>query len=375
MSKKKVILLSPSEGAFSETFIRAHRERLPFEIISLYRWRVPYLTDDGKWIGIVPSCILRVARSLRLNMLQRYAEDWSDTVVSEWLAKNRPLAILAEYGPLGAGIAASAKKANIPLIVIFHGFDAYQNETIKLYKNKYELMFGSVAAIIAVSEPMKSQLITLGAPADKIFVNSCGVDPEIFYGGNPESSKCKFLFVGRFVSKKGPLQTIESFARVIKKLTDAELEMIGDGPLLAMCRKRCIELGIDKAVIFSGSKSSEYVVNSMRNARALVQHSVRCRESGDQEGTPVSIIEAQMTGLPVIATRHAGIPWVVQHGLTGLLVEEEDVEGMAMAMHTVGCDVKVAKEMGAAARSRATEFNTLDQHIAKLSDSIYKVVE
>jgi glycosyltransferase involved in cell wall biosynthesis len=75
--------------------------------------------------------------------------------------------------------------------------------------------------------------------------------------------------------------------------------------------------------------------------------------SGDSEGLPVSIIEAMAHGLPVVSTRHAGIPEAVVHGETGLLVEEGDLSAMAEAILRLAHDAALRDKMGLAAHERA----------------------
>src|SRR5262249_12545831 len=100
--------------------------------------------------------------------------------------------------------------------------------------------------------------------------------------------------------------------------------------------------------------------------RAFLQHSV-VTENGDSEGTPVGIIEAQMSGLPVISTRHAGIPDVVVEGETGLLVTERDIGAMAEAILALVDQPELAGRMAAGGRARALTYFRLDQHIDKLA--------
>ena len=103
----------------------------------------------------------------------------------------------------------------------------------------------------------------------------------------------------------------------------------------------------------------------MESARAFVQHSVEA-PSGDAEGTPVAVLEAGASGLPVVATRHAGIPDVVIEGKTGLLVEEHDVAGMADAMLRLIDDPPLAANLGAAARDHVRAHFSMERSIDRL---------
>jgi glycosyltransferase involved in cell wall biosynthesis len=105
----------------------------------------------------------------------------------------------------------------------------------------------------------------------------------------------------------------------------------------------------------------------MRRARAFVQHSVRT-SYGDSEGTPVAVLEAGASGLPVVSTRHAGIKDVVIEGETGFLVDEGDIEGMAAHMLTLARDADLAGRMGRRAREHVAANFSMEQHIARLAE-------
>jgi colanic acid/amylovoran biosynthesis glycosyltransferase len=368
-----IVVLCPEPDAVSETFIRAHLALLPFTVIPLFRWRSPYQTINRKWLALIPSLVARVADRLRWPYAIRFAEHWAHRQTAAWLRFNHAQAVLAEYGPLGAGIAPACRFAGIPLVVIFHGFDAYLHDTLFRYRELYTELFASDALLVAVSQPMRQQLIHLGASPDRIIVNPCGVDPLRFFGARPGTSTPHFLSIGRFVDKKGPMLTIESFARAHQEESSCRLTMIGTGPLLPECQMRALALGLNGVITFVGACPHDSVQAHLRRVRAVVQHSIRC-PSGDQEGTPVALIEAQMAGLPVVSTLHAGIPGVVVNGRTGFLVQEGDVDGMAEAMIKLARDPRLAAEMGAAGRAHALKHHTMERHINSLAATIREAI-
>ena len=122
--------------------------------------------------------------------------------------------------------------------------------------------------------------------------------------------------------------------------------MIGDGPLLDDCRKLAADLGIDGAVTFLGTQPPGVVQEEMRKARAFVTAFRRRTENGDCASTPVGILEAGASGLPVVATHHGGIPDVVVPGETGFLVAEKDVATMATHMLALADSPELAGSMG-----------------------------
>lgn len=367
------MLLSPEPQPRAETFIRAHLEGLPFQLISLHRWRAPYRIGSCGWLALLSGSLRNLADRIGLRGLSAWADRWAQRQVARWLRRVQASAVLAEYGPLGAGIAPACCQAGIPLVVIFHGYDAFLQATLERYAQSYQQLFTTAAALVVVSEPMRQQLIALGAPPGRIQVNPCGVDPSCFVGAAPALAPPHFLAVGRFVGKKGPRLTIQAFARTLAAVPLARLTMIGDGPLLPACQKHALELGLSQAIRFAGACSHAVVLQALRGSRALVQHSLRC-PSGDQEGTPVALIEAQMAGLPVVSTLHAGIPSVVLDGRTGFLVPEGDVEGMAEAMIRLAENPQLAAAMGAAGRTHALAHHTLERHLTDLATTLRQVM-
>ena len=104
----------------------------------------------------------------------------------------------------------------------------------------------------------------------------------------------------------------------------------------------------------------------MQQARALVQHSITAAD-GDSEGTPVSILEAGAAGLPVVSTRHAGIPDVVVEGKTGLLVDEDRTDEMAQHILALAENPGFADELGRNAAIHIRRTYTMSHSIRRLA--------
>jgi glycosyltransferase involved in cell wall biosynthesis len=265
--------------------------------------------------------------------------------------RNRVGAVLAEYGTTGVLVMDASRQLGLPLIVHFHGYDASVRSLLEENSEPYREMFRRAAAIIAVSEAMRRKLISLGAPPAKVHLIPCGVDCTAFDRSDPASAPPVLLAVGRFIEKKAPHITIEAFSKAHRAVPEARLRMVGDGPLLEECRTLAKTLGIARAVAFLGAQPHAVVQEEMRRARCFVQHSVEA-VNGDCEGMPVAILEATASGLPVVATRHAGIPDVVVDGKTGFLVDERDSDAMAARMISLLREPELARKFGQAARGR-----------------------
>ena len=110
--------------------------------------------------------------------------------------------VLAEYGPTGASVIDSCLEADVPLVVHFHGFDAYDRKALDKYGPRYQRMFAAAAAIVAVSRDMERQLLALGAPREKLFYSPYGVDTKLFSGAKPAYSPPIFWLLGALWRKR-----------------------------------------------------------------------------------------------------------------------------------------------------------------------------
>lgn len=367
ITQKRVAVFVPSEGVVSETFIRAHINELPFDILPHYGWGLGVVDEKGravlykgKWIELLTNRFWP-----RLNFWIR------NLIIANYLQTKKIDAVLAEYGTMGGTLAAACLRAKVPLFVHFHGYDASINDVLDSNSESYRKMFKTAAGVIAVSKAMESKLIQLGAERERLYLNVYGVDPIKFTGGSPELQPPNFLGVGRFVEKKAPYLTVLAFSYVVKIVNNSTLTLVGDGPMLGACKRLAKALGVLDSITFTGALDSNQVQSLIRCTRVFVQHSL-VAENGDSEGTPLAVIEAQMTGIPVVATRHAGIPDVVIDGLTGFLVDEGDADMMAMQMLQFAKDPKLAGRMGRAARERALCHFSLKRHIDDITNMINK---
>ena len=354
-----ICVVTPYLPSASETFIRAHVEGLPGRTVLVHGWR-PSVGDDP-----VLSWPSRIAHKAWRVVTRTDIQRETTTAYVTAFRRHNVDAVLAEYGTTGVLTVEACRTVGIPLIVHFHGFDASVRSVLQENAEAYRVMFRHAAGIIAPSRAMLDRLVSLGAPAEKVHHIPYGVDCHKFGGSDPACAPPVILSVGRFVEKKAPHLTIEAFALAHRGDPAARLRMVGDGPLLERCRDLAKKLLPADAVTFLGTQPHEAIEAEMRRARCFVQHSVEA-ESGDSEGTPVAILEAGASGLPVISTRHAGIPEVIVEGETGFLVDEKDVPAMAKQMTLLIREPALAAELGLAARQRIETVFTAEQSLGHL---------
>lgn len=365
--QNRICVVTPYPPAPSETFIKAHVEALPATAVLIHGWRP---TVGERPVLSLPARVLYKAwRMVSGGNLARE----TTAAYSKAFRRYRANAVLAEYGTTGVDTLDACRRLGIPLIVHFHGFDASVHTVLKENSEKYPVMFAEAAAVVAVSQAMKKKLISLGAQPEKVHYNPCGIDCRMFGGARPAEADPVFLAVGRFVEKKGPQLTLAAFAEVWRLQPEVRLRMIGDGPLLDECKALARELGILQAVDFLGTQPAAVVQEEMKKAFCFVQHSMEAA-NGDCEGTPVGILEAGASGLPVVSTRHAGIPDVVIDGETGLLSEEKDVGGMAKHMLEMVRSPDLAGRMGERARQHIESNFSQERSLGRLWSIIEEAI-
>lgn len=361
------------KSAYSETFIHAHINRLPARVKVLYGGMFPRRQEDDRSIVSLPWFLVYSAALFSSKVWGRPAAETQDALtgfiqaraLGRFLKENRVEVMLAEYGQIGVSVMDACQRAGIPLVVHFHGADAYLRADLEKYGASYRRMFQVAAAVIAVSRDMEKQLLSLGAPRDRLHYNPYGVDGSLFVPTDPGANPPVFVATGRFVDKKAPHLTLLAFKQVVEACPESRLVMLGDGTLQEACQQLTRALGISGQVAFLGACSHTEVAARMGLARAFVQHSVTT-DSGDCEGTPVSVIEAGAAGLPVVSTRHAGIKEAVIHGETGFLVEEGDIDGMARHMIALAQDGKLASALGRQAAAHIAAHFSMEKSISRL---------
>ena len=359
---RRVAIVTHRLNVYSETFIHAQIELLPADIV-LHNGRMPSMVGNKFILSNARKEINKLTKIFFKTELFALAN-----AISHLLKKERIDVVLAQYGPVGVSFLPLCIKLEIPLVVHFHGFDASHFETLRKNAEGYKSLFKYAKAIIVVSEKMAAQLLTLGCPPEKLILNHYGVN-SFFYSTKPDFASDTFLAVGRFVEKKGPEFTIRAFAKLVDRYPQAQLFMTGDGPLLAHCKLLVQELAMTKNIFFPGILKHEMVAGFMQKSIAFVQHSI-VASTGDSEGTPVAIMEASAAALPVIATRHAGIPDVILDGVTGLLVPEKDIDQMADAMLKLILNKSLAKSMGEAGRERMKTHFSMERYIKVLRNAL-----
>lgn len=364
-------IFSPNQDAYSETFIQAHKNHIKAEkLYFIYGKSFQNMQIENTGQLVKPKKQLLIKGISKLT-----ASNFKIAIENEVARRLKTLNIevaLVEYGNHAVNLTQVFKKAKIPFVVHFHGYDASVERIIK-QNNNYKEVFDKANYIIAVSKIMYNRLRDLGCPEDKLIYNVYGAN-HIFKDFQPKFSKKQALAIGRFVDKKAPYYSILAFKEVVKVHKDAQLLMAGQGVLFNTCKNLIQYLNLENNVKLLGVISPKDIAFLMQESYCFLQHSVTA-ESGDQEGTPLAIMESALSGLPVVSTIHAGIPDVVSHEKTGLLCKEHDVKQMAENLIRIFDDVDFAKKLGKNAREYHLKKFTLERHIKVLEDLLERCIK
>jgi len=324
-----------------------------------------------------PRGAWNLLRSLNLVRYGKVAATLSLLYQGAVLLRNGPYDIVHCHFGQNGKLGATLKDVGViggKVITTFYGHDI--SKYIKRNGFEiYDLLFAQGDLFVGISGDMRDQLSRLGCRREKIVVHRLGVDLSrfIFSPRRPkEGSKVRILMVGRFVEKKGLEYGIRAVAQAAKDFPEITLKIVGDGELRDEITQLINRLNMSKHIQLLGWRTPEEVSKLMGEADIFLAPSVTSKD-GDQEGTPTVIIEAQARGLPVLSTRHSGIPEMVQDGISGFLIPERDSEALAEKLKLLCQHPEMRGEMGKAGRDwveRHHDINKLNDQLVRLYERV-----
>lgn len=358
----------------SETFIKSQAERLEsFHSYFMGSRLVPGLEIEAdKRIIINTGGVAGRRKELEFKLMG------PGRGLTRRLKAIQPRLIHAHFGPEGCLAMPIAEKLNIPLIVTFHGYDAttkdeYARKSYFTHRNylKHRSKLQQKGALfIAVSDFIRSKLISQGYPPEKIIRHYIGINLESF---TPEPSIEReelVLFVGRLVEVKGCAYLIRAMAEVQRERPNAKLVIIGDGPLRGELEQMASEQLTHYR--FLGTQPSSVVREWMNRARVFSVPSIRA-ENGAEEGLGMVFLEAAAMGVPVASFATGGIPEAVEHGRSGYLAPERDAQTLGTYIQQLLADRELWQTFSEYGRMRVSrQFDLLEQ--TRKMEDLYKMV-
>jgi len=239
----------------------------------------------------------------------------------------------------GASVAllACAYDPGLEYSLTIHGSAEFFHVRAVRLKEKAE----GARFVRCVSNFCRAQVMAWTAPQawPRLHVVRCGVDPTQFQlAEHGSEGPVRIAAIGRLDPIKGYPLLLEACARLGAKGVDWNLELVGDGPLRGDLERLARDLGIEARVRFAGALAADDIPALLRRMNLFVVSSF-------MEGLPVVLMEAMAAGLPVVATRVAGVTELVEEGVSGFLAPPGSVE-----------ELQGALERAMAARSRFAEL-------------------
>jgi glycosyltransferase involved in cell wall biosynthesis len=283
---------------------------------------------------------------------------WRAAACGAAFARTRPDIIHAHFAAQGAAQIARylSLLTGASFIVCTHGYDVFFQPP-----PNYPELANAAAHILAISKYNSRYLANHhGVPEAKLRVVHCGIDMQRFCRRSPHPDTSmrplRLLNIGRLERVKGQRYLIDACAILADRGVDFFLDIVGDGNLRGELQQQIDDLGLQERVHLRGAAQPEEVATALEEAHIFVLPSL-------SEGISVAAMEAMAMELPVITTCVNGMPELVEHEISGLLVEPADPSQLAEAIDRYGNGADFALRVGRCAREKIrNEFNADAEH-------------
>jgi glycosyltransferase involved in cell wall biosynthesis len=305
--------------------------------------------------GIKPVIIKKMKRSINpLNDVAAYYE------IKKLIQEYKPHIVHTHASKAGSLGRMAAVACKVPIIVhtyhghVFHSY--FNNLQTSVYKNIERYLGTKSTALIALSEKQKMELSEIHkiAPPEKFHIIPLGFDLKRFWTDTEEKRK-KFRashqlddgtvaigIMGRLVPIKNHSLFLDAFKKTKESQKNIKAFIIGDGELKETLINQCVNIGLSYSTIENPNPQADVIFTSWITDTDVAMAGLDIVAlSSLNEGTPVSLIEAQAGGKPIISTITGGIENVVVAGQTALLSPVNDVESFSENMHKLVADSKL----------------------------------
>ncbi|MGH2451431.1 MAG: glycosyltransferase, partial [Candidatus Limnocylindria bacterium] len=237
----------------------------------------------------------------------------------------------------------------IPYSFTAHGSDLHVDR--HMLREKVD----EAAFVVAISEFNRNVILRECGEdvAGKLVVVHCGVDTQLFRQRDttPPDRPFTVICVGTLQEVKGQAHLIEACRLLAGEGIDVTCMLIGKGKDRSVLERRIAEAGLEGRVSLAGSLKRADVAEVLRSAHVLVAPSVATKR-GKREGIPVALMEAMSGGVAVVASDLSGIPELVEHEATGLLVPPRDSTALAGALRRLHDDPALRERLALAGREK-----------------------
>jgi glycosyltransferase involved in cell wall biosynthesis len=252
-----------------------------------------------------------------------------------------------------------ARVLGVPYILHMHGGDfiGFCNRArLPGLRSFIRWVYRGAARVIALSEEWRG-ILASEVPGSRTVVIPNPVDIPA-WSASLAALPPQVLYLGVLVERKGVLDLVHAWARVVARHPEARLVLAGSGmetPVKELARS----LGVEGSIEMPGWIGPDERARLLRTSWVFTLPS-------HLEAMPMAVLEAMAAGLPVVATRVGGIPTAVTHGTNGFLVDPRDPVGLAQALDTLLSDASLRRAMGRASRARAHEHFSPERIVPRI---------
>ena len=365
-----VTVITPGDPALS-------REDM-FDGVRIVRFPLN-LPADLTYGRVAQSRVTWLGRFARVAVMGNYLEAQYRAVMAE-AREGRADVIHAHWAiPTGPAAVMAARKLGIPSVITMHGGDVYVNPeqgydfpTRWYVRPALRWTLRHAGALTAITEDCRQHALRAGAPGDHIRLVFNGTDLRRF--SPPENGGAAALPFGpnmifacrQLFPRKGIRFLLEAAAQLKKKFPDLKVVLAGDGFERPQLARLAADLGIGEDVTFLGWVANADLPPYYRAAALSVIPSL-------EEGFGIPAAEAMGCEVAVVASDAGGLPEVVEHGVTGLVVPRGDAGALAHAIGSLLADPERRRAMGLAGRERALRLFDWDRS-AEQFEQLYRDV-
>lgn len=285
-------------------------------------------------------------------------------VLARQLGKAGCTRLHCHFANSGAGVwMIAAHMLGMPWSLTLHGISETDYPAGLLLPEKIE----RADFVVCASYFMRAQAMRAVDPKHwlKLHVVRCGVDPGVLPPAATQRAEAalRIVSVGRISPEKGYFGLLEALASLAQQGQAFNLTVVGDGPAMMATRARVADLCLNDRVTFTGALGEEDALAEIAAAEMLVLPSL-------MEGLPVVLIEAMALGKAVIASRVAGIPELVEDGVSGLLFTPSDWHDLQARLTLALRDSALRESLSQAAR-QAVEGQFLISQAAERLEQLF----
>jgi glycosyltransferase involved in cell wall biosynthesis len=338
----------PVAAFFCATFLKPEMLHIHRHVTGLRAFRPVVIAQkrEGDWpvetLEIVPRSPLRfLARGREKSTGAPWQISRGETSRLLRVLERRRAALLhVFFGNVAVHLLPLLRRSPVPVVVSFHGSDVAGGMASSAYADAVRELFSLAALVPCRSDQLARAVPGLGCPPDKLrLMRTVVPDGDIIPRTAPADGAWRIVQAARLVPKKGLRTALRAFAAFARTHPRATFVIAGEGPQEQELRALAAELGVAGQVNFAGFLDQPALRKLFAESDIFLHPSETA--GGDVEGVPNALLEAMATGLPVVSTRHGGIPEVVEHGVSGLLVPEGDVAAVADCLRRIAADASV----------------------------------